>query len=110
MLMNKKLRSFYQLELLILRNNIQYGSLTCYREEFAKGLSMIAEKYNISKCEEAAVLFEKSAGYWKKFIWQLGMLAKCKDKVSFRGMRKIVSISQKIYLQERRAFSLISEI
>ncbi len=110
LLKNKKLRSFYQLELLILRNNIQYGSLTCYREEFAKGLYMMAEKYNISECKEADVLFEKSASYWKKLIWQLGMLAKHKDKVSFSGMRKIANISQKIYAQERKAFSLISEM
>lgn len=110
LLTNKNLKSFYQLELLILRNNIQYGSLTCYREEFAKGLHMAAEKYHLSGCEEAAILFEKSSGYWKKLIWQIGVLAKNKNKVSYRGMRKISDISQKIYKQERKAFCLLADM
>lgn len=110
LLSSKKISSLYQLELLILRNNIQYGTLTCYREEFAKGLHMIAEKYNMTECEEAAILFEKSCGYWKRLIWQIGTLAKNKNKISFVGMRKIAGISEKIYNLEKRAFSLIADI
>lgn len=110
LLASKKCCSLYQLELLILRNNIQYGTLTCYREEFAKGLHMLAEKYNMAGCEEAATLFEKSSGYWKRLIYMMGVLAKNKEKISFGGMRKLVGISDKIYNLERRAFSLLTDI
>lgn len=110
LLLNKKSKVYYQLELLILRNNIQYGTLTCYREEFAKGLHIIGEKYEISECKEAAAIFTKSADYWKKLICQVGILSKNRSRISFSGMRKISSFSRKIYRQEKKAFSLLSQI
>lgn len=109
-LSNKRNRAFYQLELLILRNNIQYGTLTCYRDEFAKGLHIIEEKYNIPAYGKAGDLLEDAAGYWKKLIWYMGVLAKNRSRISYRGMKRIYRLIQKIYRKEKRAFIIISAV
>lgn len=107
LLINKKIISRYQLEFLILRNNIQYGTITCYREEFSKALYLIADKYNMPEYKKVAALYEKSIIYWKRLIWQIGILAKNRKKISFKGMWKISRIFQKIYKQEKKAVRLI---
>lgn len=110
LIFSRKARMLYQLEFLLLRNNMQYGTLTCYREEFKKGLEIISEKYNDANCKKATYIINDSNKQWKKLVWNIGILSKKKEHINFFSVMKIAFIGKKIMRLEKRAFKMISNL
>lgn len=109
-MLRKKSKVMFQLEFLIIRNNFQYGTLTGYRSEFYTALMQMGEKYENPYLEKAGMYIDKSNKGWKRLLYEIGMMAKNRNKINGLRLMKLVMLTFRIRYLEIKAFRLMRDI
>lgn len=98
----RKKKSYIQLSLLFLRNNLMFGSYSAFREEFGRSLCKFSEKINDSEIIRIGKDFITLSKDWKKFLAEIAKAG--------RGKKLPVSLAlavfrwNKVILKEKKAY------